>query len=72
MRPSAAHKSFLAKDLVNLAVPHTMKKPATMQGVAFGTVFAPHMFVCDWNVNKGWGRTRASSACSARIATLRV
>jgi branched-chain amino acid aminotransferase len=55
MRPSAAHKSFLAKDLVNLAVPHTMKKPATMQGVAFGTVFAPHMFVCDWNVNKGWG-----------------
>jgi branched-chain amino acid aminotransferase len=51
---SAAQKSFYRKDLVNVAKPTDAKLPS-MKGVGFGTVFAPHMLVCDWTAEKGWG-----------------
>lgn len=47
--------TFYAKDVVNKATPTDSKHP-DMKGVGFGTVFAPHMLECDWNIESGWGK----------------
>lgn len=50
---TAAQRSFYRKDLVNRAVPTDAKLPS-MKGVAFGTVFSPHMLIADWTIEDGW------------------
>lgn len=42
------------KNIVNKGTPITKALPS-LQGVGFGTIFAPHMFQVDWTEKAGWG-----------------